>query len=599
MLTAVILSICAFVSMWAVTLTYDLSVRSPLTVLLFAACELLFFYAQKTDSKKSKWCAPIFAFFFTSSTVLVKFGNVSAEFENSLFKLTAFLIMASGWFVFFFFLLRAIEKVLLSFKESILFSDSSKLPSWALFLISFAFCVVSYIPWFLYSFPGIMDPDSITQMSQVLGITPYSNHHPVAHTLLISLFCRIGGLFSSDINVRVGFYTFFQLVFFALCASYVIYTLHRFLKLKTVFCFVILAFYSLASFIDVHAILICKDTIFAGFCMLFTCELLRLVYEKPLGMFSNKKSICKKSSKNNSNAGEVFAVIRFILLGTAFCLFRSNGWYAFIMFSMLFLLIFIKDWKKVLIRLIPVFALVLIIKGPVMNHFEIRQPDIAESLHVPEQQIAAVIANDRYLSEEETALLYDVCDISYAKEFYVPWFADNIKELVRAGHPEVISEHKFTYLFLWAKIGLRYPLDYINAWVGLTENVIFPEGDYDVAIIEGVTDNSLGISQSSIIGGHALLKLREILIKFGSFIPLYGFLWSMGSYTWIFLMSLFVILAQKKDNKRIVILLPAITVILTLLLAIPSAKMFRYAFSYAALLPFVFCAFKAIPKETG
>ncbi len=587
MLTAVLISICAFVSIWAIMLTYDLSVRSPLTVLLFAACELLFFYAKKSESKKTKWCAPVFAFVFGASTVLVKFGNVSAEFENSLFKLTAFLIMASGWFVFFFFLFRAIEKVLSSFKESMFFSDKSKLPSWALFLISFAICVISYIPWFLYSFPGIMDPDSITQMSQVLGVTPYSNHHPVAHTLLISLFYRIGGIFSSDINVRVGFYTFFQLVFFAFCASYVTYTLHKFLKLKTVFCIIILAFYSLASFVDVHAILICKDTIFAGFCMLFTCELLRLVYD------TNSQDV----SKDDVIVKEIFGVIRFVLLGTAFCLFRSNGWYAFIMFSVLFLLIFLKDRKKVLIRLIPVFALVLIIKGPVMNHFGIRQPDIAESLHVPEQQIAAVIANDRYLTDEETALLYDVCDISYAKEFYVPWFADNIKELVRAGHPEVISEHKFTYLKLWAKIGLRYPIDYINAWVGLTENVIFPEGDYDVAVIEGVMENSLGITQSSVIGGHALLKIREILIKLGSFIPLYGFLWSMGSYTWIFTMALFVIFAQKKDNKRIVILLPALTIIITLLLAIPSAKMFRYAFSYAALLPFVFCAFRTISKE--
>ena len=194
-------------------------------------------------------------------------------------------------------------------------------------------------------------------------------------------------------------------------------------------------------------------------------------------------------------------------------------------------------------------------------------------------------------TEEETKLLYDVCDISYAKEFYVPWFADNIKELVRAGHPEVISESKFTYLKLWAKIGLRYPVDYIRAWTALVENVIFPEGDYDVAIIEGVKSNSLGVDWHPIIGNHFLLKTREILIKLGDFIPLYGFLWSMGSYTWLFILSLGKIFSNKKDCRKAIILLPAICIIVTLLLAIPSAKLFRYAFSYATLLPFCLIMF--------
>ena len=463
----------------------------------------------------------------------------------------------------------------------------------------------------------------MTQMRQVVGINPYSNHHPVAHTFLIKIACKIAGIFTNDINKQVGFYTFLQMIFFSFCVAYVVYTLHRFLRVKAWICFIVLAFYSLVSFMNVHVVFICKDTVFAGFTMLFVCQLVRFVYYRKSGNCDNSKETdsgknvecCNNESIEENNTDKkaeciqskideeiekqekciicrTANVVRFIILGVAFCLFRTNGWYAFLLFSVLFLLLFIKEWKKVLVRIIPVIALVLIIKGPVMNAMNIKQPDIAESLHVPEQQIAAVIANDRYLTDEEITLLNNVCDISYAKEFYIPWFADNIKELVRAGHPEVISENKFTYLKLWVKIGLRYPKDYIKAWLALTENVIFPEGEYDVAIIEGVKSNELGLEWQPVISNHLLLKTREIIIKLGDFVPLYGFLWSMGSYTWIFIVALTLIFTNKKDCRKAIILLPAICIILTLLLAIPSAKMFRYAFSYATLLPFALCVFK-------
>ena len=41
-----------------------------------------------------------------------------------------------------------------------------------------------------------------------------------------------------------------------------------------------------------------------------------------------------------------------------------------------------------LLRVGVILAVTLLIKGPVMNALDIKQPDIAESLHVPEQQIS-------------------------------------------------------------------------------------------------------------------------------------------------------------------------------------------------------------------
>ena len=39
--------------------------------------------------------------------------------------------------------------------------------------------------WFLYQFPGVLTPDSISQFSQATGLIPFSNHHPILHTLFV------------------------------------------------------------------------------------------------------------------------------------------------------------------------------------------------------------------------------------------------------------------------------------------------------------------------------------------------------------------------------------------------------------------------------
>ena len=546
-------------------LTYDIKARNPLSVLLFAGLCVLFFLSEKKENVKSIWAVHVGALLLSTSVFLVKIEHSLSEYTSSFFRLACIFIMASGLYILFYHLLKLVIGTLNSVPEKIVISDGEK-PFKGLFAISFFVCLVSYIPWFLYSFPGIFSPDPITQFGQIIGASPFSNHHPIVHTLLIGLWYKIGGIFSKDINFRISFYTAFQMAFLAFSASYVISTLNRALRIKVGYCFLALAFYAFTPFMCVFSIVVGKDTIFASLMMIFTCEIVKYFYD----------------DKNKKN---VLAIIRFVTSGIAVCLFRTNGFYAFVAFAFFFVILSIKDWKSILVRILPILVIASILRGPVINMLHIEQPDIAESLHVPTQQISRVIVDQRPLYENEIKLLYDVCDISYVKQFYVPYFADNIKELVRAGHPEVISENKMTYIKLYVKLGLRYPNDYILAWKDLVENVIYPDGDYDVSIMEGVVNNNYGVSHSPIIGGPRLLKIRELLVKTGDYIPLYGFLWSMGTYTWLLVIASIAIISQKENKKRVLILIPGLAVIFTLLLAIPSAKEFRYALPYAVLMP--------------
>ncbi len=565
----------AFVSVWAVILANDISVRSPLSVFLMGGLFYFFRFADRKIKPERSWPIAAASVILTLAMVLVKVESVTEAYESSVFKLGFLTIMTAGFFILFYhliLLLSSVEGKLLFEKNEAEEERPGRIRTFVekhLLAVSFAVCLLFYLPWYLFSFPGIFDPDPIGQIEQILHLRPWSNHHPIAHTLLMAFFYHVSGVVTDDINIRIGSYTFFQMCFFALCAGCVINTLYRIVRVRLSLCLAVLAFYAVLPFMAVQSIIVCKDVIFAGIVMLFSCELTFIVYEGlPYG-----KDVA-------------FRIIRFNILGILMSLFRSNGWYVFLLISVIFLIVYLREIKKIILMILPAIVIVSLIKGPVMDHFGITKPDLAEALHVPEQQIARVLYYHREISAEDRAMLEALTDINRVEELYRPWFADNIKELLRAGNPEILEQNKGAYFKLWLRLGLKYPLDYIFAWKDLTENIIYPEGTYDIAIIEGVYENSFGLANRPLIGGKLIVKLRELAIKLGSYIPLYGFFWSMGSYTWIFVLAAAKILTHKGHEKRLIILIPAAAIIATLFLAIPAARLFRYAYSYAVLVPF-------------
>ena len=564
----------ALFACWALVLLAGLSVRDPLSIFFYAALFAFFKYEGRIKKKEGSVVRHTAAGLFTLATVLVKYAQVSSAFDSGLFKAAVVIILSAGCFLFFAALLNTVcalfEKA--DINSVLCRREEEKLPEFIkkhMLLCSFLFCLLCYLPWFLYSFPGIFDPDPINQIEQILGLVEPSDHHPYAHTMLMGLFYHIGSIFSKDINVAISFYTFFQMSLFAFAAAACVHTLYRYLRLRFGICMAVLAFYALIPFMAVHSILVCKDTPFASALILLCCSLTAMLYGEKITI---RGSVC------------------FIISGISVCLMRTNGWYAFLLFAPFFAFVFRKHWKKALAHIIPVLIAVIVIKGPVYNAIGVQKGDLVESLHVPMQQVACVIARGRALEADEQDLIEELCSYDQIEGRYIPWLADSIKELIRAGRPEVLEQKKAEYFKLWLKLGLRYPKDYIDAWTGLTENLIYPDGEYDVAVIEGVFGNDIGLEPRPLIGGRVLLKLRELLLKLGSFVPVYGFLWSMGSYCWLFMFFAAYLLQQRDQKSRLIILMPAFCLLFTLFLAIPVGKYFRYAYSYAVLLPFVFCA---------
>lgn len=239
--------------------------------------------------------------------------------------------------------------------------------------------------------------------------------------------------------------------------------------------------------------------------------------------------------------------------------------------------------------MLPLLCAVLftavIIKYPVMNRLHVVQPDLVESLSIPVQQVTAVICHDRELTAEERTQIEQVVDLTYIKDLYDPYFADNIKELVRAGNQDYLAAHKGEFFKLWASLLLRYPGDYLTAYIHQTYGYWYPDSFYLVAEAEGVSATSLGVSHTPLIGGPLVVKAKEISIKLGGMLPLYGTLWSMGVVCWALIFCIGCAFVRK-EKKKLILYLPSVALLLTVLIATPVATEFRYVYFMVLSLPF-------------
>ncbi len=524
-------------------------------------------------TKNGRRTAIFLSALFTFLYVIVDYPHYIETLTNHFFQAIVLSAVFLGFFVCFYKLLL----LLFSYsgdKETLkvlLYAPEGRRKIRHLPMLCFFLCLLCWLPYFLYQYPGIMTPDSINQFEQVLGMIPYSNHHPFVHTMLIRLCYRIGFLFTSDMVTAISFYTFFQMCFLAFSVFYLVETLDLY-QIRQEILLLVTAFYAFVPYHAVFSVTLWKDIPFAAALLIFSCSMLRM-----------------------GRQVQRAAVAAFVLSGIILCLFRSNGWYGFL-FCVPFLLYYYRGRKKIMYPAVIGIVLVSsIVRYPVMNSLHVTQPDLIESLSVPTQQIAKVICSDRELAPEDISLIESVVDMSHIKNLYNPTFADNMKELVRAGNPDYLAAHKGDFFRLWLKLGIQYPADYLDAYVNQTYGYWYPDSFYPVADGEGISASDLGVSHTPLIGGPVIVKFKEISLKLGSMVPLYSLLWSMGIAFWFLLFCVgnaFV----RREKAKLVYYLPSLALFLTVMLATPVATDFRYVYFMVFSIPFYLMTAVIVPE---
>ncbi len=440
---------------------------------------------------------------------------------------------------------------------------------WQIWLFFFAGCLLCYLPYYLVYFPTWFNNDAVWQMEQALGLAAPSNHHPYFHTLIIQAFLTVGyGLFGSY-SAAVALYTFFQMAMTAAVFGFFLYLLYR--GGTEVWWLVLAAFfYALLPVNGMFSICMGKDAWFTAAFLLFVWAV----------------SVCASGQEGGRRQW-----ILFVLTGALVCLLRSNG--IFIFLGTAFFLILsacirrrgqgFPKRQNLYFSVAAVLLVYLFWQGPVLHALHVEPPDTIESLTMPTQHLLCAYVRGGSLTDEEVEMLEAVVPLEQIDDYYNPYLFDVTKNYIREhGNQQVIADHKWDYVRLWLRVGLRNPMLYLEAQIRQTagyyalhiphEQILYSENF--------MVDNPFGIeTQRKLFSYDAGLAMDRFLLWFQE---CYNRVWSLGMNTWLLLLAFACALYRKRKAFAFV---PCIMLLGSLFLAAPVYNEFRYAYGVFAALP--------------
>lgn len=545
-----------------------LSPSGILSVILFGLMLLLFSHSGKMTETAHlpggyrpvcAILAAVYMVFYMASEHKLLTGG----FDSRLFRLFFVLSTAAGLFFLFQSCCRLLMILFAAVKASSCARPFSRRARWLLF----GGLLLCWLPWFLYNYPGVMTPDSLSQFSQATGLIPYSSHHPVIHTLIFSLFYHIGFGLTRSVNIGIAFYILFQMCTLAAVETCCLSLLARRGIRKWMLAAWFL-FWGLVPYNGIYAVTMWKDVLFSAFVLLYVIVLYCLL---------ELSEIILKRDR--------LLLLLLFVSGWFICTLRSNGLYVFVFTLPFVLSAFRRRTRYVLPVQLAVLFTALLIQGPFMDHFGVKRPHFTESLSIPLQQVARVVTEKRGLTEEQVALINQVVDISLIPDYYNPVLSDPVKALVVYNNADYLADHKTEFFRLWLDLGLAYPRDYMEAFIDQTKGYWYP-APADMRTNEGISPNEIGLAWPHLLRGQIPVKISEILLKMPDLFPVYGLLWSIGAFTWAVLF-LFAFQFLYGNRRWLILYLPFLGTVLTLLLATPVASDLRYAYPLFLGMPFL------------
>lgn len=428
---------------------------------------------------------------------------------------------------------------------------------------------------FFDAYPGIVTVDSVSTIKQVMHDSSYNNTMPFWHTLTVQLFVSPMMALTGDINAAVACFHVAQILFMAACFAYVIMTLYQ-SGVPVWFLAAVYAVYTFQPHNIVYAVTLWKDIPFSGAAVLFLTSLYRLL--KDMG----------KSRTGN--------YIVLVLGALGLSLWRTNGWYAFLVTFLIMLFLLRKHKKTLLVLMAVVLIFCWLLLNPVLSLLGVKETNLVEAFGVPMQQVARVITEGRELTGEEIHLLEEIFWLDKVPEMYNPLTVDPIKfETFRYDQVPYIQANAGAYLNLYLKLGLRYPGDYLKAWVDETKG--YWNGGYFFWIYTKEMDsNPYGIANT--VDSNTIQKLFAAAFRYLEKPAFLQPLVSIGLHVWA-LVTCTLINALKK-RQEFLLGIPLLVLVAGLWLGTPVYSEFRYAYPVILSMPLILGVTlfgKETPKE--
>ena len=508
---------------------------------------------------KQKWALRIFSAVFSASVV---FANYELFEPLSVLQnvFEAGCCLAGGYFLG--------EAVLVYFLDRLPFVtgiDGRKYPK-AVFLAVFgtiAFIDLLYL--FFDAYPGILTVDSVSTIKQVMHDSSYNNTMPFWHTMTVQLFVRPVLALTGDICAAVACFHVAQILFMAACFAYVMMTLHQ-MDVPVWFLAGVYAVYAFQPHNIVYSVTLWKDIPFAGAAVLFITALYRLLKGIGNSRFLN--------------------YLVFVIGALGFSLWRTNGWYAFLVTVLLMVILMGKRQKKLILLMTIVLVVSWLLINPVLTLLGVKATNMVEAFAVPMQQVARVVSEGRELTDRENELLSEIFWMDKVPDYYDPLTVDPIKfETFRYDQVPHILEHKGDYLKLYVSLGLKYPGDYLKAWIDETKG--YWNGGYFFWIYTKQMDaNPYGIVNT--VEGNLIQKLFAAVFRYLEKPAFLQPLVSIGLHVWALVACTLVNALKKREEFLLGI--PLLVLVAGLWLGTPVYSEFRYAYPIILSMPMILAA---------
>lgn len=476
-------------------------------------------------------------------------------------------VLAGGWVVGYQILLCLVRRLPLEG-----YRGERRHPGMVFALVFGGVAVIDLAYLLLALYPGVLTTDSFSTLRQIMGVDGYDNVMPFWHTMTVQPFVKLGLQLFGDMNAAVALFHGAQILFMAACFGYAIMTLYQ-MGLPRVLLWAAFGIYALLPHNIVYSVTLWKDIPFAGAAVLLVTALYRLL--KGLGR----------------HHGLDWCL--FIVGALGFSLWRTNGWYAFLVLTVLMGLITGRRRRKMLVLMVLILVLCWVLINPVLDAWGVEGTNFVEAFGIPMQQIARVLHNGRELSGQDLEMLSQIFIVERTAELYDPQTVDPVKFLTfRYDQVPYLTEHLQDYVKLYLRLGAEYPEDYLKAWVEQTKG--YWNGGYKFwtyTLKMGSSD--FGIRQTG--GDNLVAKLYGAWFRYVEKPEILQCFISIGLHVWALAACAVVNGVKKREEGLLTV--PILVLIAGLWLGTPVFAEFRYAYPMILTMPVILAATVFDAKE--
>ena len=442
-----------------------------------------------------------------------------------------------------------------------------------------------------FHFPTIFQGHWITD-----GVnTIYSNDHPVLQTLLLGSFMRLGHLLGWN-ELGVGLYTLIQLIGFVGAVAMFLVSLEYF-DTDRRFIYAMLLLYCIMPVFSIHVVLISGDSFMTLFFMYYVLAL--------FWIFKTRGKVLDRRAFR----------IALVILTVLFCASKNQCIYIAVLTGLMLLWLFRGRWKQVLVvALLPLLIYQFLYTGVFFSVMRINKVGTQEAFSLTFQQVARTVKyHKEEIPEEESRVIAGVLDYEHMGENYDPDLADPVKMTY---NPKATSADLMNYLQVWMKLGIRYPGEYVQAFLDFTSDYYYPlplnrppkyywkcygtDQIYQMSWVPNVVPESF-FKELSVVQPESLTDCRDAWISFIKvfhYMPVFDWFAYSGTVIW----AVFTVLLMfwlRKDYQSLQLFFPLLLCAAICFLS-PKNGNFRYILPDVFLLPVIItCVLHSYQGKNG